>query len=203
MKAKEVLRITGITRETLCRLVKKGRMRVKRLPNGYLEYNDDDVYKYAGIERSKLNILYARVSTAKQQRDLENQGEMLEKFCLANGYKIDKMYKDVASGIDFEKRKDFFEVLDLVIKRRVGRVFITYKDRLSRVGFGLFKHLFQQFGTDIVVINEAGNEKLDSQEILEEIISLLHAFSIKHYSNRRKIMKIKRVLYEKDSKDES
>ncbi len=31
-------------------------------------------------------------------------------------------------------------------------------------------------------INEAGNEKLDSEEIFEEIITLLHCFSMRHYS---------------------
>lgn len=202
MKAKEALKILGIARETLCRLVKERKVKAKYLPNGRLNYCEDDIYRYAGISRSKWNVLYARVSTAKQARDLENQCETLEKFCAANGIKIDKAYKDVASGIDFEKRKEFFDLLDAVIQQKVGRIFITYKDRLSRVGFGLFKHLFGQFGAQITVLNEVGNEKLDSEEIFEEIISLLHAFSMKHYSNRRKIMKIKRVLNEKEPENE-
>ena len=63
---------------------------------------------------------------------------------------------------------------------------ISYKDRLSRVGFELFSHLFKQFGTDIVVISEVGSEKLDSQEVFEEIVSLLHCYSMKLYSKRKK-----------------
>ena len=35
------------------------------------------------------------------------------------------------------KRKDFFKLLDEIIDHRVERVVITYKDRLSRVGFDL------------------------------------------------------------------
>jgi len=99
----------------------------------------------------------------------------------------------VASGINFEKRKEFFELLDLVIDGQVSRVFITYKDRLSRVGFGLFKHLFLKFGTEIVVINESDNAKLDS----EEIISFLNLFDI----SKRKLSKIKSVLNEKESEN--
>ncbi|OQY46942.1 MAG: IS607 family transposase [Anaerolineaceae bacterium 4572_78] len=203
MKAKEVLRLTGITRETLSRLVKKGVIRGKKRPNGFYEYNADDVYTYTGKSRKKLMVIYARVSTRKQKRDLANQVKKLENYCASKGHKIDKVFQDIASGIDFEKRSDFFRLLDLVIDNQVSVVFITYKDRLSRVGFGLFEHLFAKYGTKIEVINEAGNAKLDSEEIFEEIISLLHAFSMKHYASRRKLKKIKEVLGEEESENEA
>ena len=51
----------------------------------------------------------------------------------------------------------------------------------------------KKFGTDIVVISEEGSPKLDSEEILEEIVSLLHCYSMKMYSKRR-VAKIKEVL---------
>jgi predicted site-specific integrase-resolvase len=38
-------------------------------------------------------------------------------------------------------------MLDEILNYRVEKVIITYKDRLSRVGFELFKYLFQKFGT--------------------------------------------------------
>ena len=46
---------------------------------------------------------------------------------------------------------------------------------------------------EIVVMSEVGSEKLDSQEIFEEIVSLLHCYSMKLYS-KRKIQKVKDVL---------
>ncbi len=200
MKAKEVLEITKISREHLSRLVKKGVIKAQRLENNHLNYDKESVFKYIGKETDKLNVIYGRVSTSKQKSDLFNQIENLERFCFANGYKVHKTFKDVASGISFEKRKEFFELLDLIIDGQVSRVFITYKDRLSRVGFGLFKHLFLKFGTEIVVINESNSEKLDSEEIFNEIISLIHSFSMKHYS-KRKLNKIKSVLSEEESKN--
>ena len=39
-------------------------------------------------------------------------------------------------------------------------------------------------------MSEVGFEKLDSQEIFEEIVSLLHCYSMKLYSKRR-VKKIK------------
>jgi putative resolvase len=103
-----------------------------------------------------------------------------------NGWKINAVYKDIASGISFEKRTDFFKMLDEILSHKIEKVVISYKDRLSRVGFELFNYLFKNFGTEIVVMSEVGSAKLDSQEIFEEIISLLHCYSMKLYSKRRK-----------------
>ncbi|OAD22896.1 transposase OrfA [Candidatus Thiomargarita nelsonii] len=185
MKAKDVLKITGITRNHLYRLVKQEKIKAHRKPNGQYDYNSEDVYKYVGKKRRNLNIIYARVSTPKQKADLTRQIETLENFCLAQGVKIDQVFSDIASGINFEKRKQFFNLLDLVLNGQVEKVFISYKDRLSRVGFGLFKHLFLKFGTEIIVANGHANEKMDSEEIMNEIITLIHCFSMKHYSKRR------------------
>ena len=101
------------------------------------------------------------------------------------GYKINGIFSDIASGINFEKRKDFFNLLDEILDYKVANVIVSYKDRLSRIGFNLFYYLFQKFGTNIIVISEIGNEKLDSQEIFEEIVSLLHCYSMKLYSKRK------------------
>ena len=67
---------------------------------------------------------------------------------------------------------------------------VTYRDRLTRVGFNFFENLFARFGTQIVVINDYTNEKKDVEEIIEEIITLLHSFSMKYYSNRRKLRNV-------------
>ena len=186
MKANEVLKLLRITRPTLTKYVKDGIIKVKVLPNGRYDYDEDSVYSLllGGVERK--TYIYARVSTSKQKKDLENQIELLKQFCFSKGYKIHGVFADVASGISFEKRKDFFKMLDDIIDGKVERVVITYKDRLSRVGFGLFEYLFKKFNTEIVVISEIGSEKLDSQEIFEEIVSLLHCYSMKLYSSRKK-----------------
>ena len=94
-------------------------------------------------------------------------------------------YSDIASGISFEKRKGFFEMPDEIMDHRVEKVVITYKDRLSRVGFELFLYIFRKFMTEIAVISEIGDPKLDSEEIFEEIVSMLHCYSMKMYSKRR------------------
>jgi predicted site-specific integrase-resolvase len=190
MKAKEVLKIMGITRPHLCQLVKQGKIGVTRQPNGYYVYNAEDVYRYVGKKHKNLNVIYARVSTNRQKTDLARQIDGLSAFCLAQGIKVDHVFSDVASGINFDKRKQFFTLLDLVIDGQVEKVVVNYKDRLSRVGFDLFNHLFLKFGTEIVVANGYANERLDNEEIMNEIITLIHGFSTRHYSK----MNVKRAI---------
>ena len=193
MKAKEVLNLLKITRQTLTKYVKEGIIKVDVLPNGRYEYDEESVYAFLNKDVKRKTYIYARVSTSKQKHDLDNQIELLKQFCFTNGYVISGIYADVASGISFEKRHQFFKMLDDIISSKVERVVITYKDRLSRIGFDLFYYLFQKYNCDIVVMSEVGSEKLDSQEIFEEIISLLHCYSMRLYS-KRKIQKIKEVL---------
>lgn len=191
MKAGQVLKTLHISRPTLYRYVEKEYIKRRILPNGKYDYDDDSIYAFLNKDVKRRNVVYCRVSTSKQKPDLENQIEYLKNWCFNSGIKIDGVYKDVASGISFEKRKEFFELLDEIMDYRVESVIIAYKDRLSRVAFELFSNLFAKFGTKIIVVSEVGSKKLDSEEIFEEIISMLHCYSMKHYSRRRdKILEI-------------
>lgn len=197
MKSKEVLELLQITRPTLTKYVKEGLIKTTTLPNGRYDYDSESVYKLFNKGVETLAYIYIFLSTPKQKNDLENQINLLKQFCFSNGYKISKIYSDIASGISFEKRKDFFLMLDDIISGKVERIIITYKDRLSRVGFELFYHLFKKYNCEIVIMSEIGSSKLDSEEIFEEIVSLLHCYSMKMYS-KRKGQKIKEVLEEKE-----
>lgn len=198
MTAKDVLRTLQITRPTLTKYVKEGKLKVTIKGNGRYDYDADSVYKMLNKDVERKTYLYARVSTSKQKKDLENQIQLLKNFCFQNGYVINGIYQDVASGISFDKREQFFDMLDDILAGKVNKLIITYKDRLSRVGFELFAYVFKKYGCEIVVISEVGSEKLDSQEISEEIISLLHCYSMKLYSSR-KAKKIKEIIEENDS----
>ena len=185
MKAEEVLNLLQISRKTLHVYAHDGRIRYTVMPNKRYDYSEEDVYKILNKDVKRKTVLYARVSTSKQKNDLQNQIDQMKQWCFMNGYTINAIYSDIASGISFEKRKGFFEMLDEIMNSKVEKVVITYKDRLIRSGFELFSYLFRKYRTEIVVISEVGNEKLDSDEVFEEIVSLLHCYSMKMYSKRR------------------
>lgn len=192
MKANEVMKTLQISRSTLLRWRKEGILKAKKLPSGQYDWDEDSVFELVNKGEKRGVYLYARVSTPKQKPDLENQMENLQHFAMKQGYQAAGAFQDIASGISFEKRKEFFKLLDLVIAGKVSTVIITYKDRLSRVGFDMFKYLFAKYHVNIVVMSELTDKKTDQQEIFEEIICLLHAFSMRMDSGRRK--KIKEAL---------
>jgi predicted site-specific integrase-resolvase len=194
MTSKEVLETLRISRGTLTKYVKIGLIRTEERPFGRYNYNKEDVYKIIN-KSDRKTFIYARVSTPAQKSQLDNQIEMIKSYCFSKGIKIDGIYSDVASGISYDKRKSFFEMLDLVLENKVDKIIITYKDRLSRIGFNLFVNLFKKFGCEIEVISEVGSKKLDSEEIFEEIVSLLHCYSMKMYNSRKKTI-IKELIKE-------
>lgn len=200
MKANEVMRVLKLSRPSLTKYVHKGWLKVRVLPNGHYDYDETSVYKCFNKNVDRETVIYARVSTQKQKNELDNQISSLSNFCMNNGYIVSNIYFDIASGINFEKRKEFFKMLDRIIEGKIERVVISYKDRLSRVGFELFTHLFSQHHCEIVVANQVGNEKLDSEDIFEEIVSLLHCYSIKMYSKKR-ITNLKKVIEDKELND--
>ena len=185
MKAKEVLKILKISRPTLTKYVKEQKILVKELPNGFYDYDEDSVLKVAKISTERNSVIYARVSTPKQKKDLENQIQTITEYANKNGYKIDGVYSDISSGLNYD-RKSFSELLNLILERKVKNVFIKDKDRLTRVSFDLWENLFKQFNCNLIVVNETQNNETEEKEIFADIISLLHCFAMRMYSSRRK-----------------
>lgn len=186
MKSSKVLKILNISRQTLVKYVKNGDIRVVMQTNKQYDYNEEDVYRKAGLSENRVNVVYARVSTPKQKRDLENQAETLINYCNANGVKVDKVYKDIASGMNFD-RKQFRSMLEDVLNYRISSIYITNKDRFSRISFDMFERLFLEYNCKIIVINKIeSTTEDDEKEVFSDIISMLHCFAMKMYSRRRK-----------------
>ena len=199
MKSSKVLKILNISRQTLVKYVKNGDIRVVMQTNKQYDYNEEDVYRKAGLSENRVNVVYARVSTPKQKRDLENQAETLINYCNANGVKVDKVYKDIASGMNFD-RKQFRSMLEDVLNYRISSIYITNKDRFSRISFDMFERLFLEYNCKIIVINKTeSTTEDDEKEIFSDIISMLHCFAMKMYSRRRKK---KMELIKEDLKNE-
>lgn len=185
MKSNKVLKLLNITRPTLSRYVKEKIIKYKVKPNGFYDYDEESVYKILNKSIERKNVIYTRVSTQKQKTDLENQKKIVEKYCIENGIKISDIYSDIGSGINFD-RKEFQRLLDDVVNHKISKIYITYKDRLSRVSFDMFKNLFSNFNCEIVVLNDIEDAQTIEKEIFNEIISLIHCFAMKVYSSRRK-----------------
>lgn len=199
MKSKEVLKLLGVRRETLSRYVKEGKIKVShRYNKTFYEYDDDSVYAFLGktIDKHDRDIVtYSRVSTQNQKKQLDEQKQRIYDSCIARGLIVSKQYSDIKSGMSSD-RKDFQEILRRVIKGEIELVVIENKDRFIRFGFDLLEHLFKYYNCKILVLNDVLDNKTYEQELTEDLISIIHYFTMKNYSHRRKLNKLRKELEE-------
>ena len=111
MKTKEVLNLLQISRKTLHVYSHDGRIRYTVMANRQHNYNEEDVYRILNGDVKRKTVIYARVSASKQKNDLQSRMEPMKQRCFMSGNTISAIYPDTASGISFEKREGFFEIL--------------------------------------------------------------------------------------------
>ena len=129
MKAKEVLGLLRISRVTLSKYVKEGTIKVTILPNGRYDYNEKSVYSFLNKDLPRKTVAYARVSTKKQKKDLENLIYFITNYYFQNGIVLNAIYEDIASGMRFNREKLRSLLRELIIYR-IEKVIISHKDKL-------------------------------------------------------------------------
>ena len=193
----EICKLLKITPMTLNRWKSNGTINAKKLSARKFLYDLDslDGFKNNISDKKRLNIIYSRVSSSNQKENLKNQTETIQKYMLNNGIIPDEIFEEIASGMN-ENRLKIAKITDLVIQNKVDKIFITFKDRLARFGFDYFVNFYKEFGTEIVVLNH-NEEQTAQDELVNDLISIIHHFSMRIYSNRRKLLK----TFKKDLKD--
>lgn len=190
--SKEIREKYKITIQTLYNWRNLDKIKFEKLPSGSYMYTDP--LEQTEVE-SRKNVIYARVSNTKQKDDLISQESVLRSFMTSNGIIIDDVYSDIASGMN-SNRKQFNLLLDECIEGKISKIYISYKDRFVRFGFDYFVKFLDKFDVEIVIVNSTKEEDFQT-EITQDLISIIHYFSMKMYSNRRKqLNKIRKDLEE-------
>ena len=144
----------------------------------YKDFSEEDK------KPERKNVIYARVSNTKQKEDLVRQEQVIRDYMVSNGIIVDEVYSDIASGMNAE-RKDFNRLLEDCISGKINTIYISYKDRFVRFGFEYFLKFLDNFDVTIEILNSTAEEDFQS-ELTEDLISIIHHFSMKMYSQRRK-----------------
>jgi predicted site-specific integrase-resolvase len=186
MKAKEALKVLGVTRISLYNYVKKGIIKVTTLKNGFYDYDNTSIYNFIG-KFNRKNVIYARVSTFKQKNDLIRQVDYISSYCNNNNIHIDETFTEIESGITLDRPK-FQKMLDEIINGKIQAVYVSYKDRLTRLSFMTLSSIFKRFNVQIFIVSDLLNKtglKSDDNELYEDLLSMMHYFTTKKYSIRK------------------
>lgn len=191
-------KLINVNPMTLRRWDEQGLLKPFHLPNSkHRRYTDEHLMQVKNInfgpnKEDKLNIVYARESTAQQENSLNNQIEKCKEFCIGQGISIDKVIQDYGSGLNYN-RKGLEELISYISLDRVERIIVYYKDRLMRFGFEMFQQLCQIHSVELIIIDKSETDKTKEQEFAEDLISIIHHFSMKLYGSRSYKSKVKKA----------
>ena len=185
----------GVSVKTLQRWDKEGVLVAKRNPNNRRYYTEDQYLEYIGSSNKKDRkiIAYTRVSRNNQKDDLQNQITFIRSYVNAKGEILDDVIQDIGSGLNYNRKHWNDLLLNQIPKGEIEKIYITYKDRFVRFGFDWFERFCKNYACEIIVINNL--ETSPQQELIEDLVSIIHMFSDRVYGLRK---------YKKDiSSDES
>lgn len=163
--SKETLRLKAISKEIEFITTIGGHHRYKIFP---IDANP--------VIRKK--IIYARVSSSKQKKDLDKQ----IKFILQKFPKY-TVIKDIGSGFNFQ-RKGFISLLEQVMYGKIEEIVIAHNDRLTRIGFEFILFICKNFNTKLTVLTDK-EDKSPSEEFTDEFISVITYYTSKFYGMRK------------------
>ena len=184
-KPKDFAELLGVSVKTLQRWDRDGILKANRTPTNRRYYTYDQYLQFKGIQTEndiRDTVIYARVSTRNQKDDLQNQVEFLKQFCNAKGIIVNQCIEDFGSGLNYNRKK-WNKLLDEVMENKIKTIVISNKDRFVRFGYDWFEKFCEKFNTKIIIVN---NETLSpNEELVQDIISILHVFSCRLYGFRK------------------
>ena len=184
-KPKDFAELLGVSVKTLQRWDREDILKANRTPTDRRYYTYDQYLQFKGMQTEndiRDVVIYARVSTRNQKDDLQNQVEFLKQFCNAKGMIVNQCIEDFGSGLNYNRKK-WNKLLEDVMEHKIKMIVISSKDRFIRFGYDWFEKFCEKFNTKIMIVN---NETLSpNEELVQDMISILHVFSCRLYGLRK------------------
>ena len=186
---KEAASILSVSTKTLRRWDDEGVLPAIKTVGGHRRYLQDDIDKYMKVYTPEKKIIkgictYSRVSSheQKQKGDLDRQSQRISEYCAKKKYVVEHIIKDVGSGLS-DTRHGFVKLMDLVIEKKISKVVIENKDRLTRFQYNLIERFFNSY--DVIIERlVTGEDVSEEEELVNDIMMLMASFSGKLYGKR-------------------
>ena len=145
-----------------------------------IELLDSRGLLYKDEKDNKRDVIYARVSSSEEMAkgDLDRQVMFLVNSI--SDLKNPLILSEVGSGLN-DRRKKLLQLIEMIFKKEVDRVFVTHRDRLTRFGFHYLEAMCKKQGVSIIVVKDINKEKSIQEELTEDMMALTASFSGKLY----------------------
>ncbi len=179
----EASQVLGVSIDTLRRWEAAGKLIPERTLAGHRRYDlaklKPELFHTDTSERR--TVAYARVSSHDQKNDLERQKQVLELYCARQGWTF-TVVADLGSGMNY-RQKGLKRLLNDVVEGRIGRLVITHKDRLLRLGAELVFAICEAKQVEVVILNQ-GEDTSFEEDLAKDMLEIITVFSARLYGSR-------------------
>lgn len=185
---KEAAEYLNVHPDTLRKWDKSDKLKPVVTSGGHRRYQQEILDEYIGIHvktevKKEVTVTYSRVSSHEQKAkgDLDRQSSRLSEFCAKKKFNVEYIIKDVGSGLS-DTRSGFLKLTNLVINKKITRLVIEHKDRLTRFQFNFIKLMYESYGVEVMCVEK--NDISEEEELVNDLMMLMASFSGKLYGKR-------------------
>jgi len=174
----------GVSYRTAFRWWKAGKLDAYQLDTGTI------IVREPVSTQVPANVaLYARVSSADQNEDLERQMQRLKDYAAAKGYLVTRTVSELASGLNDSRPK----FLKLLTDASIGTIVVEHRDRATRFGLAYIEQLMAMQGRRLEVIFPSDTDT----DLVDDFIAVITGMASRIYGRRtskRRAEKIKQCV---------
>jgi len=184
MKLSKWAELQGITYQAAWKQFKAGKIKdAYKLETGTIIVPNPKTF----TPKVEKNAVYVRVSSSGQKEDLKRQEERLLSFCAARGWVVHQIVREIASGLNDKRPK----LEKIIMDENTTRIIVEHKDRFARFGTHYIEILLQMQGRELIIINEATEDK---EDLMQDFVSIITSFVARIYGQRRSKRKKTAIL---------
>ena len=182
-KISEYAKLNHVQYRTVWNWINKGKVKIERTKTGRVLIVVDEPVKDQTV------AVYARISSSENKDNLERQAQRLIDYANAKGYKVEKVVKEIGSGLNDNRPK----LQSLLADKSINLILVEHKDRLTRFGFNYIQTLLANSNRTVEVVNNLESPK---EDLIADFTSVITSFCAKIYGQRRSKRKTEQLIKE-------
>lgn len=190
-KISKYAKLQGVSYRTIWNWLYAGKVKYERDATNHVWIIEDEPQP----KRQPLVAVYTRVSSSENKSNLDTQAERLISYCNAKGYKVEKVVKEIGSGLNDNRQK----LEKLLTDETIGIIVVEHKDRLARFGLNYIEKLLGMQGRKIEIVNNMQGER---EDLMQDFVSIITSFCARLYGQRRGKRNTEKLIKELSERQE-